>query len=85
MLALALEDSDFDRGLLFRLRQAHHYKPAIALNLNVQYVSCSNPGLLSCLSGDDHLTSIINSGYHPKKIGQAILAVNLDHPSGRSL
>lgn len=85
MLALAFEDSDFGWGPLFRLRQAHHDKPAIALNLNVQYISCSNPGLLSGLSGDDHLTSIINSGYHAKRIGQAILAVNLDHPSGKSL
>ena len=76
MLALALEDSDFGRGLLFRLFQAHHDKPAIALNLDVQNVPCIDPGLLSGLSGDDHLTSIIDSGYHPSNVGQAILAVN---------
>ena len=76
MLALALEDCDFGRGLLFRLSQAHHDKPAIALNLDVQHVPRINPGLLSGLSGDDHLTSIIDSGYHANKIMQAMLAVN---------
>jgi hypothetical protein len=76
VLALALEDSDFGRGLLYRLSQAHHDKPAIALNPDVQHVSRINPGLLSGLSGDDHLTSIIDSGYHANKIRQAMLAVN---------
>jgi hypothetical protein len=68
MLALALEDSDFCRGVHFRLSEAHHDKPAIAVNLDVQNVPGIDPGLLSGLSGDDHLTSIIDSGYHAKKI-----------------
>jgi len=79
MLALALEDSDFSRGLLFRLSEAHHEQPALALNLDVQHVPCINPGLSSGLRGDDHLTSIRDSGYHAKRLGQTILAVNPDH------
>jgi len=79
MLPFALEDSGSGRRLLFRLSQAHHDKPAIALNLDVPHVPCINPGLLSGLRWDDHLTSIRDSGYHAKRLGQAILAVNPDH------
>ena len=64
MSAFALANRYRDRGDILGPFQAHEHQPAVSVDLYIQHIALVNPGLLSGLGRDDHLTPAINNGSH---------------------